>query len=78
MIFTGIPAIIDHGNDEFTIWESNAIIKYLVQRYDKDYTLHFAPGTTESLLVDQWLFFQASGQVCTDGPCYNYDLLTIA
>jgi glutathione S-transferase len=59
----GIPAIVDHDNDDFVLWESNAIIKYLVDRYDKDDTIHFAPGTKESYLVDQWMTFQVSGQV---------------
>jgi glutathione S-transferase len=63
MTITGIPTIVDHDNNDFVIWESNSVIKYLVDRYDKDYTIHFAPGTNESYLIDQWMTFQASGQV---------------
>ena len=62
-IYIGIPAIIDHDNDDFVLWESFAIIKYLVDRYDKENTIHFATGSKESYLVDQWLAFQVSGQV---------------
>jgi glutathione S-transferase len=62
-IYTGIPVIIDHNNDDFVLWESLAIIKYLVDRYDEENTIHFAAGSKESYLVDQWLAFQISGQV---------------
>jgi len=62
-----IPAIIDHDNDDFVLWESIAIIKYLVDRYDKDNTIHFPAGTKESYLVDQWMLFQVSGQ----GPYFG-------
>ena len=60
---SGVPTIIDHGNNDFILWESNAILKYLVETYDKEHKFYFPAGTKESLLVDQWLFFQASGQV---------------
>jgi len=62
-----IPALVDHDNDDFVIWESNAIINYILQRYDKDYEYHFKPGTKESALVDQWMTYQVSGQ----GPYYG-------
>jgi len=62
-----IPTIIDHDNDDFALWESNAIIKYLVDRYDKDNTIHFGSGTKESYLLDQWMTFQVSGQ----GPYFG-------
>jgi glutathione S-transferase len=60
---TGIPAIIDHDNDDFVLWESNTIIKYLADRYDKENKIHFPAGSKDSYLVDQWMTFQASGQV---------------
>src|ERR1700761_6456039 len=47
----GIPALIDHGNNDFTIWESAAIIQYLVDRYDKSHKLSFPIGTDEYYLV---------------------------
>jgi len=61
--FPGIPAIIDHDNGDFVLWESNAIIKYLAETYDKENKYHFPAGTKESFEIDQWLYFQASGQV---------------
>ena len=59
----GIPALIDHENNDFTIWESAAIIQYLVDRYDKDHKLSFPIGTDEYYVVQQWVAFQISGQV---------------
>ncbi|GAA96620.1 hypothetical protein E5Q_03290 [Mixia osmundae IAM 14324] len=47
-------------DDEFVVWESNAIIKYLVDRYDPE---HKISATGDDIyLQDQWLSFQASGQ----------------
>jgi len=62
-----IPAIIDHDNDDFVIWESNAIIAYLADRYDKDRKYSYPHGTKEAYLIDQWMTFQASGQ----GPYFG-------
>ena len=58
-----IPALIDHKNGDFVVWESNAILLYLVERYDKAGGLSVA-GEKEHAEVVQWLFFQASGQGC--------------
>lgn len=49
------------------LWESGAIVLYLIERYDTEHKLSFAPGSNESYLAKQWLFFQASGQ----GPYYG-------
>ena len=61
-----IPTLIDHHNGDFAIWESNAIILYLVDKYDteKRFTV---TDENEKHLINQWLFFQASGQ----GPYYG-------
>jgi len=61
-----LPAIHD-PNTDLTLWESGAIIEYLIERYDPTHQLSFAPGTPESYLAKQWLFFQTSGQ----GPYYG-------
>ncbi|EJT97677.1 glutathione S-transferase C-terminal-like protein [Dacryopinax primogenitus] len=55
-----VPVLIDHLNDDFVLFESNAIILYLVEQYDPDYKIS-ARGK-EKQLVSQWLFSQASGQ----------------
>ena len=61
-----LPAIHD-PNTDITLWESGAIVEYLIERYDKNHKLSFTPGTPESWLARQWLHFQASGQ----GPYYG-------
>ena len=43
--------------------ESDAILLYLVERYDPEHKLSVAEGNDKFTLM-QWLFFQASGQGC--------------
>lgn len=61
-----IPAIHD-PNTDLTLWESGAIIEYLVEKYDTDNKISFPAGSNEAQLARQWLFFQVSGQ----GPYYG-------
>ncbi|CCG84377.1 protein of unknown function [Taphrina deformans PYCC 5710] len=62
-----IPAIVDHLDDgDFVLWESVAIIGYLVSRYDAAHTYSFT-GPRETAEMNQWLLYQASGQ----GPYFG-------
>ncbi|KAB8075186.1 glutathione S-transferase [Aspergillus leporis] len=61
-----IPALHD-PNTGITLWESGAIIEYLIEKYDTSHRLSFAPGTPEFYHAKQWLHFQMSGQ----GPYYG-------
>jgi glutathione S-transferase len=61
-----MPSIRD-PNTGITVWESGAIFEYLIECYDTDHRLSFAPGTPEYYHAKQWLFFQTSGQ----GPYYG-------
>ncbi|KAI1424977.1 glutathione S-transferase [Xylaria sp. FL1777] len=61
-----LPAISD-PNTDLTMWESGAIVEYLVETYDKDNKISFPRGSRESYLTKQWLYFQATGQ----GPYYG-------
>ncbi|KAI0656170.1 glutathione S-transferase C-terminal-like protein [Cubamyces menziesii] len=61
-----IPTLIDHQNNDFVIWESNAILLYLIDKYDKENKLGVSDGNDKYTLL-QWLFFQASGQ----GPYFG-------
>lgn len=61
-----LPAIHD-PNTDITLWESGAIIEYLIEVYDQQHRLSFPPGSPESYHAKQWLYFQASGQ----GPYYG-------
>lgn len=56
-------------NTNVTLWESGAIIKYLIQTYDKTNKLNI-PTVPETFYLDQYLFFQASGQ----GPYFGQAL----
>ena len=56
-----LPTIQD-PNTGITLWESGAIIEYLIERYDLEHRLSFGPGTPESYHAKQWLFYQATGQ----------------
>lgn len=52
-----IPAIIDHDNDDFAVFESGAILEYLA---DKTGQLLPADAKGRSLAI-QWLMFQMGG-----------------
>lgn len=61
-----IPALED-PNTGITLWESGAIIEYVVDKYDVNKTLSFPAGSDEYWLAKQYLFFQMSGQ----GPYFE-------
>ncbi|KAF7589882.1 glutathione S- transferase, nitrogen catabolite repression regulator [Aspergillus hancockii] len=61
-----LPTLHD-PNTNLTLWESGAIIEYLISEYDTAHHLSFAPGTPEFYHAKQWLHFQMSGQ----GPYYG-------
>ncbi|TGO36238.1 hypothetical protein BHYA_0131g00160 [Botrytis hyacinthi] len=60
-----LPSIQD-PNTDITLWESGAIIEYLIEKYDVKHQLSHNTFT-ETYLAKQWLHFQASGQ----GPYYG-------
>ncbi len=52
-----IPAIVDHDNDGFAVFESGAILNYLAQLSGK-----LVPSDKKGRsVVDQWLMFQMGG-----------------
>ncbi|KAI0946884.1 hypothetical protein AcW1_010217 [Taiwanofungus camphoratus] len=61
-----IPALIDHKNGDFTVWESNAIMTYLVEKYDTAHKISVA-APDDKIIQLQWLFFQGTGQ----GPYFG-------
>lgn len=61
-----VPAIHD-PNTRTTLFESNAIITYLVATYDTTYTLTYPSSSPLSHQITQWAYFQASGQ----GPYFG-------
>ena len=57
-----IPAIIDHDNDDFVVFESGAILIYLAERYGDEKTGKLLPAEPKARSqVLQWLMFQMSG-----------------
>ncbi len=52
-----IPAIVDHGNDGFTVFESGAILIYLAEKSGKFY----GHDEASKFQVLQWLMFQMAG-----------------
>lgn len=61
-----VPAIQD-PNTGIDIWESGAILEYLVDRYDKEHKISFEKSTPDFYYAQQWLHFQMSGQ----GPYFG-------
>ncbi|KAL2199884.1 glutathione S-transferase [Corynascus similis CBS 632.67] len=61
-----LPSIRD-PNANLTLWESGAIVEYLIEKYDTNHKLSFPAGSNEAYLAKQWLFFQTTGQ----GPYYG-------
>ncbi|KAL2756321.1 hypothetical protein ACRALDRAFT_1081774 [Sodiomyces alcalophilus JCM 7366] len=62
----GRVPVIEDPNRDLVLWESGAVLTYLVQEYDKNQRLTFAGGN-EVHHVNQWLYFQTSGQ----GPYFG-------
>jgi glutathione S-transferase len=61
-----LPAIQD-PNFSITLWESGAIIEYLMEKYDPKHKLSLEAGIHNSYLAKQWLFYQTTAQ----GPYYG-------
>jgi glutathione S-transferase len=61
-----VPALND-PNTGITIWESGAILEYLVDTYDTQHTISFIPGSKDYYESKQWLHYQMSGQ----GPYFG-------
>ena len=62
-----IPAITDKlDGKEIRVFESGAILQYLVDRYDKDYKISYPQGTPEHWEVTSWVGFH---QRMSSGRC---------
>lgn len=56
-----IPALVDHSNDDFKVFESGAILLYLAQKIDTERKFSFEPGSKEESECLQWIFFAHGG-----------------
>lgn len=63
----GRVPVLEDPNTGLTVWESGAIIEYLIDTYDKQGAISFSPGSKEYYESKQWLHFQMSGQ----GPYFG-------
>ncbi|ORY45880.1 glutathione S-transferase [Rhizoclosmatium globosum] len=55
-----IPAIVDHNRGDFAVFESGAILLYLVEHYDPEHVL-FPEEANEKSEVIQWIMWQMAG-----------------
>ncbi|KIJ53474.1 hypothetical protein M422DRAFT_25348 [Sphaerobolus stellatus SS14] len=58
-----IPAIVDHKNNDFVVFETSAILLYLAQHYDPEHKLSYDPFNEANLFSEtlQWLCFAHGG-----------------
>ncbi len=56
-----IPAIVDHDNDDFAVFESGAILIYLAETSGKFLPSNKSENPQGRSLVIQWLMFQMGG-----------------
>ncbi|KAI1743782.1 glutathione S-transferase [Xylaria scruposa] len=61
-----VPTLVDPNKDQMTVWESGAIVDYLIEEYDKDAKLHYTTPKEKSN-ARSWQYFQVSGQ----GPYFG-------
>ncbi|KIJ42013.1 hypothetical protein M422DRAFT_255034 [Sphaerobolus stellatus SS14] len=66
-----VPCLIDHTNNDFTVWESGAILLYVAERFDPSGRLR---GETiqERTEVLKWLMFQISALGPMQGQVFWY------
>ncbi|KIA75681.1 glutathione s-transferase [Aspergillus ustus] len=71
-----IPALtdIDEDGNELHIFESGAILQYLVTRYDKDHRISYPVGSREDWEVTCWLMWQVSGLGPMQGQANHFAL----
>ncbi|KAI1777090.1 glutathione S-transferase [Hypoxylon cercidicola] len=56
-----IPAIVDHDNHGFAVFEGLAILSYLTRRYDPEYRFSFPADSDEYSEAEQWMAWQHGG-----------------
>jgi len=67
-----IPAIVDPNNNDFAVFESGALMLYLVDKYDKDHKISYPHGSDKYWEVVSWLFFQNAGVGPMQGQAFHF------
>lgn len=69
-----VPALVDHSSDNLAVWESGAIILYLVQRYTRDFgeCPLWPDNLGDQSQVMSWVFFQTSGHAPMIGQALHF------
>lgn len=61
-----LPSMVD-PNTNVKLFESGAIIEYLLDRYDENHVISYSTSLQDKWLTHSWLMFQMSGQ----GPMFG-------
>jgi len=56
-----IPAIVDPNRNDFAVFETSAILQYLVVHYDPEGHFHFRGQSDRESEIIQWMFFAHGG-----------------
>ncbi|KAF8843572.1 glutathione S-transferase [Paxillus ammoniavirescens] len=69
-----IPVIVDrtHKPDPFPVFESAAILLYLVRKYDTEGRFTFPAGSDDESVMLQWIFFAHGGVGPMQGQAYYF------
>ncbi|KAI0781779.1 glutathione S-transferase [Abortiporus biennis] len=53
------PVLIDHQRNNFVVWESNAIMLYIVENYDREHRISVSDSQQKFAQL-QWLYLECS------------------
>ncbi|KAF8634295.1 hypothetical protein AX17_004248 [Amanita inopinata Kibby_2008] len=69
-----IPVLVDRSRNDFVVFETSAILLYLVQHYDKDFKFGFDPAKDADNYSEllQWLFFSHGGLGPMQGQAHHF------
>lgn len=69
-----VPALIDHGMNGLSIWESGAILLHLVNKYWKETgdPKLWSDNLAEQSQINAWLFFQTTGHAPMIGQALHF------
>ncbi|KIK97990.1 hypothetical protein PAXRUDRAFT_9844 [Paxillus rubicundulus Ve08.2h10] len=69
-----IPVIVDrtHKPDPFPVFESAAILLYLVRKYDTEGRFTFPAGSDDESVMLQWIFFAHGGVGPMQGQAHHF------